>query len=527
MECVIGSGPSGAACTAALLARGHRVHMIDAALRLETERQLAVNELRELSPENWNQDHVRWLLQATGEDEGGVPRKLLFGSDYPYREAEAHLGISSEAVGLRASLAAGGLSTVWGAAMLPYIELDVADWPISIQELHPHYEACIRLTGLSGSCDGLSEIFPLFTKSPGQVDTSRQASAMLRALRRSQKRLRLSGVYFGRARLAIKASEGPQHSGCISCGMCLSGCPYGFIYNSEHTIAQFRGHDKFSYQPDVVVTRLRESADEVIIHGYHRVTREPTELRAQRVYLAAGVIPTTSILLRSMDAYDRTLMIRDSQYFLLPAALVSRVAGVRSERLHTLSQIFIEILDPQVSPYSVHLQVYSFNNLIGGAVRRSLGPLAKALELLARELEARVMLFQGYLHSRHSGQIAVTLRGGPGANTVELKGLTNPETKPVIYKVVRKLMMNAFRLGAMPIPNLLKVAQPGRGFHAGASFPMRKYPSKFESDILGRPTSWTRVHAVDATVLPSIAASTITFTAMANAHRIASAVDSN
>jgi hypothetical protein len=308
--------------------------------------------------------------------------------------------------------------------------------------------------------------------------------------------------------------------------MCLSGCPYGFIYNSEHTVAQFRGNEKFSYQPDVVVTRIRESADEVVIHGYHRVTRELTELKAQRVYLAAGVIPTTSILLRSMDAYDQDIRVKDSQYFLLPAALVSRVANVRNERLHTLSQIFVEILDPQISPYSVHLQVYSFNKLIGGVVRRSLGPLAKASELLARELEARVMLFQGYLHSGHSGQIAVTLRGGPEANTVELKGLTNPETKPVIYKVVRKLLMNAFRLGAVPIPNLLKVAQIGRGFHAGASFPMRKHPGKFESDILGRPTPWTRVHAVDATVLPSITASTITFTAMANAHRIAAEVES-
>ena len=51
---------------------------------------------------------------------------------------------------------------------------------------------------------------------------------------------------------------------------------------------------------------------------------------------------------------------------------------------------------------------------------------------------------------------------------------------------------------------------------------MRKKPTKFECDVLGRPTGWERVHAVDATVLPSIAATTITLTVMANAHRIAS-----
>ena len=39
-------------------------------------------------------------------------------------------------------------------------------------------------------------------------------------------------------------------------------------------------------------------------------------------------------------------------------------------------------------------------------------------------------------------------------------------------------------------------------------------------DPLGRPQGWSRVHAVDASVLPSVPATTITFSVMANAHRI-------
>ena len=62
---------------------------------------------------------------------------------------------------------------------------------------------------------------------------------------------------------------------------------------------------------------------------------------------------------------------------------------------------------------------------------------------------------------------------------------------------------------------------PGRGFHTGGSCPMRLAPHEFESDVLGRPYGCERVHIVDASVFPSITASTITLTAMANAHRIA------
>jgi choline dehydrogenase-like flavoprotein len=43
-----------------------------------------------------------------------------------------------------------------------------------------------------------------------------------------------------------------------------------------------------------------------------------------------------------------------------------------------------------------------------------------------------------------------------------------------------------------------------------------------ETDVFGRLPGWKRVHLVDASVFPSIPATTITLTAMANAHRIAS-----
>jgi len=67
---------------------------------------------------------------------------------------------------------------------------------------------------------------------------------------------------------------------------------------------------------------------------------------------------------------------------------------------------------------------------------------------------------------------------------------------------------------------MLQMAEPGRGFHNGASFPMRKDPAELETDILGRPRGWSRLHVVDASSLPSVPATTITFSVMANAHRI-------
>ena len=496
--------------------------MLDAGIQLEPERARLVQALSQTTPDRWAPEDVQRLKEGMDPAVSGIPQKRIFGSDYPYRDAVQHLGLACEGVGLEASLALGGFSTVWGASMLPCREGDMTDWPISVPQLAPHYQAALELTGLSAERDALADLFPLYVDAPGHLEASRQAQAMLRAMDRHREGLRKARIYHGYARVAIKAARGPEEPGCVYCGMCMYGCPYGYIYSSEQTLAQLKHAGDFRYQPDVIVRAVQESADGVKISGYHRVTREPLEFEAERVYLAGGVIPTTGILLRSLQAYDRPVPIKDSQYFLLPVALTKRISNIRHEALHALSQLYLEILDPKVSPYTVHLQVYTYNDLIGRTVSGAMGPLAKWLPFLARELEGRLLLIQGFIHSAESSRIVATLRKNPadGKDTLLLQAEANPTAKTVVRRVVRKLLGQARRLGVVPLPMLLQMGKPGRSFHSGGSFPMRANPGAFETDLCGRPSGWRRIHAVDASILPSIPATTITLTVMANAHRI-------
>jgi choline dehydrogenase-like flavoprotein len=73
------------------------------------------------------------------------------------------------------------------------------------------------------------------------------------------------------------------------------------------------------------------------------------------------------------------------------------------------------------------------------------------------------------------------------------------------------------------VQKMLLLAGPGRGFHCGGTFPMQSKPDRLQSDTLGRPAGFRRLHVVDATTFPSVPAAPITYTVMANAHRIASA----
>jgi choline dehydrogenase-like flavoprotein len=103
---------------------------------------------------------------------------------------------------------------------------------------------------------------------------------------------------------------------------------------------------------------------------------------------------------------------------------------------------------------------------------------------------------------------------------LQLDAQPNPESRRIVKKVLRELLSQTRRLGGIVVPPMLQLAEPGRSFHCGGSLPMRAVPGRFETNPLGRPHGWSRVHAVDASVLPAVPATTITFSVMANAHRI-------
>ncbi len=519
---VVGSGPAGVACAKALLAQGRKVRLLDGGITLEPERAALVEKLRASSPEKWSATDLQAYQAGMNPDVGGVPLKLVYGSDFAYREADVHLGVQYDNVGLRPSLARGGLSTVWGAAMMPYAEADVRDWPLPLSALAEHYAAVLRFTGLSATRDSLANHFPLYTNTPTELRPSAQASLFLKNLERNRDRLARAGIQFGRSRLAVRGNVPNQNGGCTYCRLCMYGCPYGYIYNAADTLTELQKNPNFTYEPGVIIQSARETGSTVELSGYDRADRKARTWSASRVFLAAGAIPTTGILLRSLGAYEQTAWIQDSQYFLLPMLLFRKAKGATTESLHGLSQAFLEIGDPTGETPTAHLQVYSNSDLINQAVADAFGPLRQPLRSIVKSIQERLLIVQGFIHSKHSSRIAVRLEkktGSPGEN-LRLRAELNPEARRKIFSQVARLCRNIRSLGALPLPMLLKIAEPGRSFHSGGSFPMSRNPQGFQTDLLGRPPNWKRLHAVDSTVLPGIPATTITLSAMANAHRI-------
>jgi choline dehydrogenase-like flavoprotein len=524
MILVIGSGPAGVACASALLEGGEKVTMLDAGLELEPARQAQLAQLRATPTSAWTKESLGFLRDGVEVTRSGIPVKLVYGSDFPYRDPIGS-PMTADGVHAKPSFARGGLSAVWGASVLPYRAEDMSEWPITAADLAPHYRAALAMMPFSGRHDGLEVEFPLYHENPGMLRGSSQAESLLRDLGRRASTLTAHGIRFGASRLAVQAQAAGGTPGCVHCGMCIYGCPYEFIYNSAHTLERLKGNAAFTYRAGVVVDRLAETGSQVVVTGRGLEGGEGFQVRADKVLVACGVMSTARIMLTSLDAFDQPVDALDNCYFLLPLVRYRSEPGALRERLHTLAQVFIEMADPAVGPHGVHLQVYTHNDLFREEVERTLGPLKVLFPMVERSVLGRLLLIQGYLHSDLSARIRIMLRrpGRGKAPTLELAGMANPKTAPALAAMRRRLWAERGSMRALPISWMLRVGQPGRGFHTGGTFPMRASPGPLETDALGRPHGFTRVHVVDSSVFPSLPATTITLSVMANAHRIGAA----
>jgi choline dehydrogenase-like flavoprotein len=505
---ILGSGLSGLAAAHALIRRGLKPVMLDAGREIDPSTHAVVSRMAASEPQGWALPDVAHIKRNETIAGAGIPRKLVFGSDYIYG-GEPEASIASPAAKAVMSLAKGGFGNAWGAAVLPADPADLtSDWPREAARLEEHYRAVFRWLPLSaGEGDALGRHFPTYRESSAPLTMPRQAAPFMQAL----DRLSRPDIAHGLARLAVHA-EGPL--GCRRCGLCLSGCVYGSIFNPGDAVDALSRAGQLDYRPGHVVERLAETGDAVTVTVRRGETRE--NLAFSQVFVAFGAVSTTRLMLASLNAYGARISLADSQKFLLPLFRL-KGAAYDLEDTHSLAAMFVETRVPELAGNWMHMQISAISDF----VLRRLGADRSAFRriVLAPALR-RMLIAWGSLHSAHSARLEVWLRpdGQLDAQEADVRRAQANVRKGLSH--FNRLVRASGTWGPSP---LVTYSGVGSGNHTGASFPMREAPGAvFESDTLGRPTGWSRTHLVDAASMPSIPATTIALLMMANADRIAS-----
>lgn len=428
-------------------------------------------------------------LRASGL-RGFPPPKTHFGARLP-----VHPGTD----GLVESRSFGGLTNYWGATMLPFTKAELGAWPLGPADLAPHYARIAELAGISGGCDALDAYFggAYITRPPIPVTPSlARLSARVGA--------RPGGPYrilAGTNRCAIETRASNPRA-CTGCGECLAGCYRGSVYSARMTIAE-RLRD-----PRVRLVRARVLAVEPSRVGVWLDDCGGQELfdGFDRVFLAAGCLGTTEILMRSAGL-ARANPLRTNSVHVFPIVNLGRGDG--GERAHVaLANLILACVPEGHAAPMAQAQIYPNPDYLWRT------QMSERLWRLARPAVAalRSRLFWGrlFVHSNQSQSYAVSLHRDC------LRAL--PESSPDRAEPARVLasLSRAVSGGGLSVLTRPTVLQAS-SVHYGATF-------GYGNDLL--PVSRTgeampRVHVCDSTVFPDMPAVSPTFTIMANARRTA------
>jgi choline dehydrogenase-like flavoprotein len=493
--------------------------MIDVAERLPQKRQAAVDRMAAVAPEAWDAADRALVTENRTLAAAGVPRKMVFGSDYVFGRDRAFSPTESDDELPSATFARGGYTVAWGAAVLPADDSDLKDWPIGRRDLEQSYRRVLAELPLSAQQDSLCSNFPIYKDDVRSLPASPEIEAFLSDTRHVVEDQGREPFLCGRARLAVEAQK------CRLCGLCLSGCVYGAIYSTDRDLDRLQAAGRILTIQGWAVNKLREEGESVVVELRCSSGRELREARFDRVFLAAGAIQSTRIVLNSLRLFDKRVYLRDSQKFILPL-LRFRRSPLSWPNSVALAGAFIEFKVPAVSNHWIHAQVSGVNDFVLQRFKLASGQPSIRRAMLAPVYERLLIAWCG-LHSDQSSRIALTLtsRTRDGLPVLRLDPDVRPGVKQLVRRIAHHLARKLLRARTLTLTPAFMLGNPGGGNHYGGSLPMRARPQKrLDADTLGRVGDWRRIHVVDGAILPSIPATTIALLQMANADRIAMAV---
>lgn len=548
---VIGSGPSGVAAASVLRHRGIAVTLLDGGRRPGPDSAALAEGLRTrldagLRPTGPQMRALRdpvktggtlrdfgRLLTGRPMDPRGI-RKRVLGSDHAFAGADEVLPL--EGHWLARTLAVGGLSTAWGAACYPLRPDETAAWPLPPGALDPWYGEAARLLGRRWSVDDLATVYPM------PEGTAREAelplpeamqdpvfSALTAHWDAHRATLRAEGLRGGAARLAVMpprpSGEDGAATACRRCGLCLFGCPWGAIWSADHALSALAAG--LDHRTGWRVTRLEETADGTAEAVWLACVRpDGTAARLgpfDAVVLAAGALGSLRLVADSLPA-DRkpiTAGLVENDMLVMPFALSPAVRDDTGRPPAFALAQGVLALDPTPdSPYPAHLQLYRPTERLLGPLGRLLGSLPPALAGVAARQARRIVIGSLYLHGAASRALSVTVT--PDRMTVQ--GDRTNTGIAAEADALDRLTRAAHGTGLTPLRRLAQRLPPGFSCHLGGTLPMTATPPDDRRPSCtpqGRIRGLRRVYIADMASFPTMSAQNPTFTAMANAMRIA------
>jgi choline dehydrogenase-like flavoprotein len=519
---VVGSGPGGVNASAALVASGRRVTMLDFGNR-DTHYAPLVPDAPFTTTRRTDPNQHRYFL---GDRFEGVPfgpvrvgAQLTPPRMYITADAPEWMPFDAPGFAVSMSLARGGLGAGWSAGVFPFSDDELRDMGVGLADMQPHYDAVAERIGVCGDDDDLARFFPSSPSIMPPLDIDAGGEVLLAKYQKRRAELNARGFYLGRPRVA--ACTRP-HRG---------RGPYGYqdmdywadlgraIYRPQWTLAELLEEPNFTYLDRRFVERFEETPDGVRVRTTHADTRAAEVHEARALVLAAGTIGTARLVLRSLDLYDRAIPMLCNAYAYVPTLNLGLIGRPARDARYSLGQL-TAVVERRGQGRSgiLQAQVFSYRSLLTFKLMKETPLAYREARRLLRVLMPVFTILGIHHEERPAPGKTCTLRRDGAADRLEIVYRPSAEEEAVQREDERTLLRFFRGLGCIP----LKTIRPGHGasLHYAGTFPMTPEERPLTCTPEGLLRGTRAVYLADGSIFPWLPPKGLTFNIMANADRV-------
>lgn len=523
---VVGSGPSGAMAAQTLVEAGKQVAMIDVGITgKDYESILPASGFEDLR-RNDPQQH-RYLLgddfEAVEWDDIKVGAQLTPARKHLVREVEQLTPMLSQTFFPMESMAYGGLGSGWGLGTYVYSDIELKRAGLPIEPMRAAYQTVCKRIGISAAQDDLSpHIIGQLTNTLPPLHMDNSTRALYEAYQSKRASLNKRGVYFGNSSMALLSTAYEDRNASRYDDLDFYTDRDRAAYRPWLTLNRLRERPNFTYLGGLLALRFNEDESTTLLEVLEVHTSERKTIRCRVLVLAAGVLGSARIVLRSFKDEVRQLPLLCNPYSYLPCLHLRMLGRPLSARKTSMAQAFMIYDERNRGDDLVSMAIYTYRSLMLHKLIKE-APLAFADGLgIFHTLQSALMIVGIHHPDAPSPKKYLQLT----ANSNTLTGdalfahyeLDDVERRKVLQNE-RRIRAIFARLGCYPIRNVRPA--PGGSIHYAGSLPFRTEGGAGTTSASGRLNKTRSVFIADGSGFTYLPAKGVTLTLMANAHAVA------
>jgi ferredoxin len=426
----------------------------------------------------------------------GVKEK--FGSSHSYGRVDSNEVIDDSSYALPLSYSRGGFGEVWGRGFTPY---DIAEYsqdnPFRSLNLYPAMKRILAKLPYLHSASHLDSRFGV-EELWGESRSSTHVKLhpfFAEILKKGSGKATDDKILIGTPNQFLDSTK------CTGCTLCLSGCPYGALFDPGEEVNKLILAGKLPKSNVLRGKVVRIYRKENVNVVEYTKDKKVFKVEFDEVIISAGPLSTLFILMKS-QLLPSTFQLPDSQVFYSALFSMKRIRSAKN--LPEMGQLSIH---PRArEDFDFQLSLYTPSKTSQNKISKTIFGESSLRIKIPRWVTDHLIPIIGFLPQEASGYLRITMRG----DSIIVNRVNNNESPRIARHCLAKVRKSFLKMGLLGVPFSLRIPDAGAGFHLGASLPLA---SKF-LDEFGYLKSNPTIRIMDASILPKIPAGGHTFLTM-------------